>query len=641
MNDRNSKEWRLALWVRISMLPLLGVLALFVIKGMDLYIASKVGQASDMGQSASNIAWMMTERVLLETEFLSHADEELYDRIRLQSEKIDQALAEAKALDADGGMQGLLKQVEDAANRHQKTFTEAATAVRSLGAAKAQFNVELSKADELLNNAVNDLTTEKSELIMFQGTDLPETKKALQSGLMEIKGYVSSLMLNVNDLFAFSDAERFEKAAADLSKKMQLSFKNTDGKVVTVDDPKYTEHWKKIKAQFQTTLDAKTTLYDQWKQLQVLVAELGETNTVLKQSLHETVSGTKLRIEKIQSTDLWLSILTIGITIVLLVLLSVAVIRSITKPINRVVSGLSSGAEQVTSAFNQVSVSSQKLAEGSSDQAASIEETTSSLEEMSAMTKQNADNAAQADSLMKETNLVVDKANKSMGELTSSMKEISDASAEISKIIKTIDEIAFQTNLLALNAAVEAARAGEAGAGFAVVADEVRNLAMRAAEAAKNTSMLIEGTGKKVMSGSSLVTTTNEAFQEVAESAGKVAVLVSEIAEASSHQAQGIEQINRAMVEMDRVTQQNAANAEESAGASQEMKTQADQINVMVDELIAVVGRKQSDGQMDKGARNDAALGRAAVKRPDKRTTALYGAKEVNPEFVIPLDDDD
>ena len=175
---------------------------------------------------------------------------------------------------------------------------------------------------------------------------------------------------------------------------------------------------------------------------------------------------------------------------------------------------------------------------------------------------------------MKETNQVVDQANGSMTELTGSMEDISKASEETSKIIKTIDEIAFQTNLLALNAAVEAARAGEAGAGFAVVADEVRNLAMRAADAAKDTAGLIEETVKKVTGGSELVARTNEAFTEVQTNAGKVGQFVGEIAAASSEQAQGIEQINGAVTEMDKVVQANAASTEELSAQGEELKGQ-------------------------------------------------------------------
>jgi methyl-accepting chemotaxis protein len=222
--------------------------------------------------------------------------------------------------------------------------------------------------------------------------------------------------------------------------------------------------------------------------------------------------------------------------------------RWIIRPLKKIIDGLNEGADQVASAASQVSSASQTLAEGSSEQAASIEETSSSLEEMSSMIKLNAGNAGQANSLMKQANLVVTKANTSMDQLTTSMQDISTASVETSKIIKTIDEIAFQTNLLALNAAVEAARAGEAGAGFAVVADEVRNLAMRAADAAKNTAALIEGTVKKVSDGTALVKTTNDAFKEVAGSTVKVGELVGEIAATSAEQAQGIEQVNLAVL---------------------------------------------------------------------------------------------
>jgi methyl-accepting chemotaxis protein len=339
--------------------------------------------------------------------------------------------------------------------------------------------------------------------------------------------------------------------------------------------------------------------------------------------------------------------------------LAYLITRSITRPINKVAEGLSDGAEQVASASTQVASASQSLAEGASEQAAGLEETSSSMEEMSSMTKQNADNANQANTLMRNTTQVVEEANQAMKDLTRSMGEISAASEETGKIIKTIDEIAFQTNLLALNAAVEAARAGEAGAGFAVVADEVRNLAMRAAEAAKNTSNLIEGTVKKIKNGSDIVSKTNEAFEKVAGGSRKVAELVSEITAASQEQAQGIDQISKAVSEMDRVVQQNAASAEESASASEEMNAQAEQMKEFVAELMAVIGgnglgngyhsykalptgRETGKGMLAIGqngpSKQHKALLTSGPKGKNKnRITAAF--KEVSPEKLIPLEE--
>ncbi|MGE5257198.1 MAG: methyl-accepting chemotaxis protein [Hyphomicrobiales bacterium] len=350
--------------------------------------------------------------------------------------------------------------------------------------------------------------------------------------------------------------------------------------------------------------------------------------------------GVNAATRSIITTSNWVIVAALGIGILVGAVLARAITLSITRPINRIIEGLSCASEQVSSAAAEVSSASQQLAGGTSQQAASIEETSSSLEEMSAMTRQNADNAGQANQLMAGAGKMLSEADESMGRLTGSMQAITQASEETQKIIKTIDEIAFQTNLLALNAAVEAARAGEAGAGFAVVADEVRNLAMRAADAAKNTADLIEGTVKRVKEGSGVVAKANEAFQRVNRSTAKATELVGEIAAASSEQAQGITQINTAVSEMDKLTQQNAANAEESASAAEEMATQAGQLSEMVGDLVALVdGRpKQEDVSAE-----------AAQQAPDKANPAAAcsvsifskESQRAQPaaEQIIPLDE--
>ena len=276
----------------------------------------------------------------------------------------------------------------------------------------------------------------------------------------------------------------------------------------------------------------------------------------------------------------------IGLVCILMALL---LIIRISKKLNTIISSLDDAANHVADGSGAISSSSQTLADGASSQAASLEETSASIEEMSSMTKQNAENAVQANTIMKENQGVVSKANEAMEQLIGSMSDISKASEETFKIIKTIDEIAFQTNLLALNAAVEAARAGEAGAGFAVVADEVRNLAMRAADAAKNTSELIESTVKKISSGSEIAITANTAFNEVTEAGRKTGVLIEGISNASSEQAEGISQINVAVAEMDRVVQSTAAVSEESAGSAEEMSSQAEEMKAIVHELVLMV----------------------------------------------------
>jgi methyl-accepting chemotaxis protein len=338
---------------------------------------------------------------------------------------------------------------------------------------------------------------------------------------------------------------------------------------------------------------------------------------------HLLVETLKNYIEK----DIWISG-GAALVITLIALLVVWLVSGrIAAPIRKVMSGLLDGYQRISSTSKGFSASGQTLAQGSGELAASLEETTSAMEEMDGMTQQNAENARKARDLMVEAGKVVETTGEMVQELESRMGEISNKSLETMKIVKSIDEIAFQTNLLALNAAVEAARAGAAGAGFAVVADEVRNLALRAGNEAKNTSGLIEEISAKINQGNDLTQNTGKAFAKVSEVVKSGARHVAEIAAASEEQANGIAQVSRAMSEMDKVTQETAANAEETSSSAIEMEQEAERLKEFVGSLQALLGgvSKNRGFDVSEGIRSDTSL-----QQIGKETELLEGPVSKN-----------
>ncbi len=275
--------------------------------------------------------------------------------------------------------------------------------------------------------------------------------------------------------------------------------------------------------------------------------------------------------------------------------------------------------DNLNSGGSQVAQASQQLAQGATEQAAGLEETSSSLEELAAQTKQNADNAQQANQLSSETTKAALSGSDAMQRMNTAILEIQKSSEETSKIIKTIDEIAFQTNLLALNAAVEAARAGEAGKGFAVVAEEVRNLAMRSADAAKNTSVMIEESVKNSNNGVQITNEVASSLNEITASVQKVNDLVAEINSACQEQSQGIDQINISMNQMDKVTQANAANAEESASA-------ASQVMHIVQELQTIVGTNKAANYSSNSSKAKSISGLSKQSKPMSKSDQAFHA---------------
>ena len=294
----------------------------------------------------------------------------------------------------------------------------------------------------------------------------------------------------------------------------------------------------------------------------------------------------RLSTESMKHSLGWMLPITLGVAVGFFFLNR----RIIINPLRAAINGLHTASEQTTSTAGEISNASQSLAAGASEQAASLEETSASLEEISSMTRRNNDHAQNAKQLAQSVRNSADQGTQQMDLMVGAMKEIQSSSGNIAKIIKTIDEIAFQTNLLALNAAVEAARAGEAGMGFAVVADEVRILAQRAALAARETSEKIDDSIQKTNAGAHASLKVADSLRAIADQARRTDEIVAEIATASQEQLRGIEQVNSAVANMDKVTQSNAAAAEQSAAAAEELNAQSVLLRDNVSALATLAG---------------------------------------------------
>ena len=300
--------------------------------------------------------------------------------------------------------------------------------------------------------------------------------------------------------------------------------------------------------------------------------------------------------------------------------------------------------EQVSAGSAQVSSASQSLSQGATEQASSLEEVSSSLNEISSQSKQNAENATEANSLAKTATSNAEAGNEQMQGLVGAMGKINDSSGEIAKVVKVIDDIAFQINLLALNANVEAARAGKYGKGFAVVADEVRNLALRSAESVKQTSEIVEGSMKNIEEGTKSAEATAAQLGEIVQGATKVAEFLGEIALASNEQAQGVEQINDGIGQIDQVTQSNAGSAEECAAASEELASQSQQLKGMiarfkVSNMVNGAGNGGDDRSTAVAIPNLAEAVNITAADTGNNNNPEHNIK--SPENTINLDDDD
>lgn len=370
-------------------------------------------------------------------------------------------------------------------------------------------------------------------------------------------------------------------------------------------------------------------------------------DAVLKQT--DSISEAVTQIDHSLSNATILALVLLAVGIVTGVIFAYFITRGITLPVAAVIERLTSSEKALSDASVTIDSAAHDLAEGANSQAASIEETSSAMEQMASMTRQNADNAIQTNDKTKNTANLVAEGSSAMGRMNAAMAEISEKADKISQIIKTIEDIAFQTNLLALNAAVEAARAGEAGKGFAVVADEVRNLSQRSATAARDTSELITSTVESVQTGNEIAGQLSSEFENIQKGTTDISHLIEQIASATDEQAQGVDQVNTAIAQMDKVTQSNSANASSTAQSASDLKTQVLELRADIGSLFSII--YGTHAQMPTSG-----LGAGAAPARRAPAEAYYGATTsskalpgpsaggekvvMHPESIIPLDGD-
>lgn len=566
---------------------------------INLLSLGYVTQAANETDNTNSLIKSIYQVCIAEQAFVEKMNPEAAKEVEEKSEQVSRVLTTLR----EHGSSESLGTVEAGLKEYNQTFQTLAARVLEL---KKQLAREKDLATEIvasLRKKIVEPFEQENLMGAILGEDISPRKQALLTTTQVLLTLVERQRLNTSTLILFGDKRGYEQEKRNIAKDFKVPNDNFIGTIPTIKDNSIQplrDLFIKLNKELQQTSSLILPLYLERENLR---QHLGEISTKLIKQSEVVAAQSDQGAKKAQANASVYSKSFLVVVIAVIAILGYVLFRSITRPVKKVVADLSASSEELSQTSLQIAGSSQQISEGSTSQAAFLEETSASMEELTSMTRQNSDNANQANALMVDTVQVVQKAHDYMIDLTRAMQGISSASQDTAKIIKTIDEIAFQTNLLALNAAVEAARAGEAGAGFAVVADEVRNLAMRAAEAAKNTANLIEETITQVNSGATLVNQTSTAFSQVVKSTDTAKNLVAEISAASQEQAQGAGQIAKAITNMDQVVQQNALTAEQSTQASETLSSQAEQLTAIIANLMDIMGAGNQDtGQTNQGS---------------------------------------
>ncbi|MDR3567960.1 MAG: methyl-accepting chemotaxis protein [Syntrophobacteraceae bacterium] len=598
---------------KIALLISVALFLYLVSSGVSYVLSLKTTNSFNFFSTIKDFETGLLNTIIHEKDYSLSLDGKSADEVLSGNQKSSRYLKDIES-HAEGGQDfGALSQ---SILKYRETFEQLVKNNREISSLKER----LDKSSDALMAASDRTSGEVNSIIgmaLTQGEDADPTLNSLIVAAKTIVSGSSEFVLTVDrDLLLNNNEKTYLERLGKISPVLLKERNNVTALVSTIKDEGvkgYPEALNKLIPHMESTSEK---IHQLWLQNRELVAQLNGVRKQIISSDASMIASVKERLGQIERSGRLMNFASVGIIFLVLIAGGIFIGRSITIAIRRLSVRLREGADWTAMAAVQMISASNSLADGASEQAAALEETSSSLEQTASMTRSNAHNAHGSNSLMKEISRTVERSNQSMLKVKDSMAEISQSSEQTQAIVKTIDEISFQTNLLALNAAVEAARAGEAGAGFAVVAGEVRNLAMRAAEAARNTADLIEATVKRVHDGTAVATQAYNEFAGVSKNISKAAEMVEEIAHASEEQARGSEQINKAVTDMDKVTQKNAADAEETASVCEELGAKAKLMKLLVLELVSLVGGANGGSGEEKSS---------APQRGEKKTEVKRG----------------
>jgi len=635
---------RLSAKITVLALVLLGIAAILgIVASVSMLSANKnsaylahealpsINVASDINTSAGNLRVNLRSYTLSSSDEYAKACEESF--IMLENVNFKEG---RELLKTAKNLVFLPKELDslEPIEKKLKTYTDS---VFTRGKRQNELKIKLAPLGSQIIKNISDIRV-KMNRDRDIGGNASSTKD--RDNMFDFVAGVAETLLDFNTIIDSRDTT----GLGDVRKHIELDATFVDG---LLKSPTLSESFKnEIRAvagkmdEFVVSFDEFVNLQNQRDQLFLKQSEqISAFNESVANLIKRTIERNSNKANN-SATELQTSVIFMFIFLVIGlafgIILCIVITRSIVKPIGEAISGLSDSSSQVTMAAGEISNTSQDMASGATEQSSNLEEISASLNEITSMTKQTADNARNADSLVKDSVQKAKAGKDAMERLHDAVIEIQNSGNETAKILKDIDEIAFQTNLLALNAAVEAARAGEAGKGFAVVAQEVRNLAQRSANSAKKTAKLIESSQSNSSHGVSLANETAEAINKIAEVSTKIAMIVDEITTAAEEQARGVAQVNSAIGNMDQITQSNAAGSEELAASSEELSSQSLTMNGLMGDLIGVV---DGEAAKEKKLQHHNTMMLQKKKMMERKNSAVHSLP-VQPQSLISFDDD-